>query len=177
VGAAAFEGDVDAGGGRTCGVVGVGDLADGDVAGDVEGEDGVGFGILEGPFFDHESRAVIGDTGDAFFGGLEDEFDGAWDFAFELVECFCDAEANGGVGVVTAGVFDAFDGGFVRGVEAGFVDRESVHVRSPCDYGAGFGTFKQSCDAVAGDVRFDIFEAQGTEFFDDELAGADFVVR
>ena len=69
----------------------------------------------------------------AFFGGLENEFDGA--FIFFPAYYFCGSEEHGGVDVVAAGVHDTFGVGG-EGDAGFFFYGEGVHIGTEDDGGA-----------------------------------------
>jgi hypothetical protein len=92
-----------------------------------------------------------------------------------FAEEFGNSEFDGGVGVVAAGMFHAWDKGFVGDIHR-LVDRESVQIGADGDYRAGFFALEQCDNAVMGDIGADFINSERAEPISDDASSAFFAI-
>lgn len=140
VGAFAGDDDLEGVGGGEDGAGTDADLTDGHAGPVVKAEDGVAGEAFEESVLDHGATATKG-----FFGGLEDEVEGAVEV---LVggEVFGGGQQDGGVAVMAAGMHATGVAGVVaEGV--GFLHGQGIHVGADADAAGAVAAFEGADDA------------------------------
>ena len=151
--------------------------------GNVQTKDGVDRWIFQTALFDHQFGAALFADRRHFFGGLENELDGAGDLIAHPGENFGNAHQDGHVGIVAAGVHGAARHAVplrshhtLERHVCFFDHRQRIHICAQCDARPRLAALQHADHAGVGDLFVNLVDADCTQMVGDQFAGAKFTI-